>query len=134
MLNRTSSLDSTMHFHAYGFGWDLFDYHGKIIVNHSGGLDGMISHVALVPEENLGLVILTNSTNYLPSALMYKTIDYMLDIGERDWSTEFLAYLNNYNDRLPIFRLLYRTQIRRFLNSMKHRRSSPPALHVHARR
>ena len=99
-LLKTSSLDSTMHFHAYGFGWYLFDYHGRLIVNHSGGLDGMISHIALIPEENLGLMILTNSISYLPNALMYKTIDYFLQIGERDWSKEFLGYKTNYNEHI----------------------------------
>lgn len=97
---KTSSLDSTMHFQTYGLGWYLFDYHGKLIVNHSGGLDGMISHIALIPEENIGLIVLTNSISYLPSALMYKTIDYFLKIGERDWSKEFLGYKTNYNEHV----------------------------------
>ncbi|NOZ45458.1 MAG: serine hydrolase [Chlorobi bacterium] len=98
MISRTSHLDSTIHFHAYGLGWDLFDYHGRLIVNHSGGLDGMISHVALVPEENLGLVVLTNSTNYLPSALMYEIIDKFIGVEEHDWSSVFLQFQNNYNN------------------------------------
>jgi hypothetical protein len=81
-----------MHFHTYGLGWDLFDYYGKLVVNHSGGLDGMISHVAMVPEENLGMVILTNSSNYLPSALMYVIINHFLNVAERDLSAEYLSY------------------------------------------
>lgn len=82
------------HFSTYGLGWALFDYHGKKIVNHSGGLDGMISKVCLVPEENLGFVILTNSINYLPEALMYKILDTYLSSNTRDWSNLYLRFYN----------------------------------------
>ncbi|OFY37125.1 MAG: hypothetical protein A2W91_01255 [Bacteroidetes bacterium GWF2_38_335] len=83
MVNTISGTDKyffpTKHFHLYGMGWDLFDYLGKKVVNHSGGLDGMISQVAMVPEEKLGFVILTNSNNYLPYFLMYTVIDVFLE-------------------------------------------------------
>lgn len=80
----------SVHFHAYGLGWDTFDYHGLKIVNHSGGLDGMISHTVLVPEENFGFVILTNSTNYLPYTLVYKIIDEYLGVESKDYSSIIL--------------------------------------------
>ena len=82
----------SMHFHTYGMGFDLFDYHGKKIVNHSGGLDGMISQVVMVPEENLGFVILTNSINYLPTALMYKILDIYFEKENLDYGAMFLKY------------------------------------------
>ncbi len=50
----------------------------------------MFSRVALVPEERLGLVILTNSMTSLPVALMYRILDAYLVDGERDWSNELL--------------------------------------------
>lgn len=49
------------HFQAYGLGWELYDLKGKIIVEHTGGLPGMLSRTILVPELNLGIVVLTNS-------------------------------------------------------------------------
>jgi len=83
----------SMHFHTYGLGWDLFDYHGRKIINHSGGLDGMISQVVLVPEENLGFVILTNSTNYLPYTLMYSILDSFFGVDGKDYSSIILNYV-----------------------------------------
>lgn len=84
----------SMHFHSYGLGWDLFDYHGKKIVNHSGGLDGMISQLVLVPEEKLGFVILTNSINYLPYTLMYSILDRFLSTEEgKDYSSILVKYV-----------------------------------------
>jgi CubicO group peptidase (beta-lactamase class C family) len=48
------------NFAAYGLGFGLRDYRGRKIVSHAGGLPGHVSQVALVPEERLGLVVLTN--------------------------------------------------------------------------
>ena len=81
----------TTHFNLYGLGWILNDYQGRKLVSHGGGLDGMISRVALMPEENLGLVILTNSETSLSSALSNKIFDVFLGVPKRDWSAEFLA-------------------------------------------
>lgn len=84
----------SMHFHSYGLGWDLFDYHGRKIVNHSGGLDGMISQLVLVPEEKLGFVILTNNINYLPYTLMYSILDRFLTTEEgKDYSSILVKYV-----------------------------------------
>lgn len=80
------------HFSAYGLAWDLFDYHGRKIINHGGGADGMISKTVLVPEENLGFVILTNSINYLPTALMYYILDDYFNAEEKDWSAVYYGF------------------------------------------
>jgi CubicO group peptidase (beta-lactamase class C family) len=86
----TKELFPTTHFNSYGLGWGLSDYHGHKIVSHGGGLDGMISRVAMVPEINLGLVVLTNSINSLPPALAYKIIDTYLGVSPKDWSQIYL--------------------------------------------
>ncbi len=83
----------SMHFHTYGLGWDMFDYHGRKIINHSGGLDGMISQVVLVPEENIGFVVLTNSINYLPYTLMYSILDECFGVEGKDYSSVILNYV-----------------------------------------
>ena len=83
------------HFTTYGLGWVLADYQGYQLIYHGGALDGMISGVALVPEIDLGLVILTNSINRLPSALMYKIIDTYLGTTPKDWSH---IYLQRYRE------------------------------------
>ncbi|HEX7176587.1 MAG TPA: serine hydrolase [Pyrinomonadaceae bacterium] len=81
----------TTHFGLYGLGWILNDYQGRLLVSHGGGLDGMISRVALMPEERLGLVVLTNSETSLSSALSNKILDVFLGVARRDWSADFLA-------------------------------------------
>lgn len=81
----------TTHFSGYGLGWGLRDYQSRKVASHGGGLDGMISQVALIPEENLGVIVLTNSETSLASFLVNKVFDVFLDAPKRDWSGEALA-------------------------------------------
>ncbi len=84
----------TRHFYGYGMGWFLQDYQGRKVVSHGGGMTGMISQTALMPEENLGVVILTNSETSLPSWMVNKVFDVFLGAPKRDWSAEYLDRTN----------------------------------------
>ncbi len=79
------------HFMNYGLGWFLHDYRGRKVVDHGGAIDGMRAQVAMIPEEKLGLVVLTNrGGTILPLALMNKIFDAYLNAPARDWSAEML--------------------------------------------
>lgn len=52
--------DYNTHFRAYGLGWFLNDAHGYKEVSHTGGIDGMVTLVDLIPELKLGIIVLTN--------------------------------------------------------------------------
>jgi CubicO group peptidase (beta-lactamase class C family) len=80
----------TNHFRAYGLGWNLADYKGRLLVSHGGGYDGMYSQVMLVPEEKLGIVVLTNSMTGLPSALANTIVDEFLGGEKRSLLSEGL--------------------------------------------
>ncbi|KXK00446.1 MAG: beta-lactamase [Acidobacteria bacterium OLB17] len=79
------------HFSAYAMGWGTYDYYGRKIINHSGGLDGMLSYTVLIPEENLGFVILTNSESPGFSIMMSKMRDVFVNAPSRDWNAEAVA-------------------------------------------
>jgi len=81
----------TTHFRGYGMGWSLADYRGRKVVSHGGGYDGMYSQVALVPEEGLGVVVLTNAMTDIAGTLVYRILDAYLGGEPRDWSGEALA-------------------------------------------
>jgi hypothetical protein len=52
----------------------------------------MLSNVALVPEENIGLVVLTNTDGQsLGTVLMFTIIDALIQAPERDWNRILLA-------------------------------------------
>lgn len=85
-----------VNFMAYGFGWRLQDYRGRKLVQHGGAFDGMRAQIALVPEEGLGIVILTNlgRGHDLQGALRNRVLDAFLGAEERDWSAEYRARLS----------------------------------------
>lgn len=88
------------HFLSYGMGWFLSDYRGRKVVEHGGAIDGMRAEVALMPEEKLGLVILTNlHGNVLPQALMFKIFDSYLGAPPRDWSSEMLKVVKGLEEQ-----------------------------------
>ena len=51
------------HFVAYGLGVFIRDMNGKQVYDHTGGADGFVTNVCFVPEEKLGITILTNNDN-----------------------------------------------------------------------
>jgi len=78
------------HFKGYGMGWFLMDYQGVKVISHGGGLPGYITKVVVVPEMDLGFVIMSNDMSGVCTALMYEIID-MISGKEntRDWSLAF---------------------------------------------
>jgi CubicO group peptidase (beta-lactamase class C family) len=79
------------HFKAYGLGWFLRDYHGRLMVMHSGEIDGMLSRTGFFPEERLGVTVFTNCDHQnLFTALFYDVLDRYLGLPERDWSRVYL--------------------------------------------
>ena len=85
------------HFLNYGLGWFLHDHRGRKVVQHGGNIDGMSALVAMIPEEKLGLVILTNMNGTsLTSALMFRIFDAYLGAPARDWSAELLKAIKGF--------------------------------------
>ena len=78
------------HFKAYALGWGTQDYLGRKLVRHGGAYDGMYSGVMLVPEEKLGIVVLTNSMTGISHALILRILDAYLGGRGNDWAAELL--------------------------------------------
>lgn len=94
IVDHTSANDFDRHFNAYGLGWGLSDYHGRMKVGHTGGYDGMITAVTLIPDENLGVVVLTNGVKSPIMAATYYALDAFLGVGGKDWSADYLERTN----------------------------------------
>lgn len=92
------------HFSGYGLGWGLSDYHGSMRVGHTGGYDGMITAVTMIPDENLGVVVLTNGTKSPIMAATYYALDQYLGLETKDWSSIYLEQTNAWlakDQRIP---------------------------------
>jgi len=99
MVDHTSKNDFERHFSSYGLGWGLSDYHGKLRVGHTGGYDGMITAITLIPDENLGVVVLTNGMKSPIMAATYTALDKFLNVESKDWSADLLKQRNNYEKK-----------------------------------
>jgi hypothetical protein len=74
------------NFRGYGLGWDVNDYRGKKVVSHTGGWQGQVSRVTLVPEAKLGIVVLTNQEEGAAfQAVTYRVLDAFLGAPPTDW-------------------------------------------------
>ena len=100
------TLFPTTHFQAYGLGVVLQDYQGEKLAWHTGGIDGMLSLVAFLPERDVGLVVLSNTSghNDLFTALMYRIVDAYLGAPTRDWSAILLDRLEAQEKRMTAAR------------------------------
>jgi CubicO group peptidase (beta-lactamase class C family) len=44
----------------YGFGWQVKKFFGQVMFNHTGGIDGFASHLAVYPDRRIVIVVLSN--------------------------------------------------------------------------
>jgi CubicO group peptidase (beta-lactamase class C family) len=79
VTNSRKSSIYPMHIRGYGLGLNVADYNGRQVYWHTGGAGGMVSNVCFVPEENLGIAILTNNDNQnFFELLRYQVLDAYL--------------------------------------------------------
>lgn len=77
---------------SYGLGWFIDAYRGHGRVSHGGNIDGFSALVTLLPNDGLGMVILTNKDGTgVPELLVRHTLDRLLKLDPIDWNAEFLA-------------------------------------------
>jgi CubicO group peptidase (beta-lactamase class C family) len=78
------------NFADYGLGWTLRDYRGHKLIGHTGGVAGFVSKVQMVPDEGLGIVVLTNAEEEgAMDSIAYHLLDYYLKILPTDWAKAF---------------------------------------------
>jgi CubicO group peptidase (beta-lactamase class C family) len=78
------------NFADYALGWGLRDYRGRKLVGHTGGVGGFVSRVMLVPEENLGVVVLTNAEEGGAfDSILFHVLDHYFNLPPTDWVAAF---------------------------------------------
>lgn len=84
----------------YGLGWELEDYSNHHVVMHTGGVNGYVSSVTLLPQDHLGIIILTNTDqNGFFEALKWDIIDAYLKKPFDDVNGKYLGYFKNQRQR-----------------------------------
>lgn len=83
------------HFTGYGLGIFETDYAGKQVFWHTGGAFGFVTNTCFVPEENIGITILTNQDNQdFFELLRYQVLDAYLGLPYINKSKKSLAGFN----------------------------------------
>lgn len=79
-----------INFNTYGMGWYIYDYNGRKIVEHDGGMPGYISKITLVPSMKLSLIILNNGFDqFVNNALKGDLLDILVKGNDFDWISEY---------------------------------------------
>ena len=73
------------NFYSAGLGWFVYSRAGQKIVTHGGGYDGMYSRVIMIPDMNIGIVVLTNSMTGLASTVANYIRDTYLGMSTEKW-------------------------------------------------
>jgi CubicO group peptidase (beta-lactamase class C family) len=74
------------NFSGYALGFDVRDYRGYKLVQHTGGLPGYVSKVAMIPELKLGVAVLTNQESGAAyESIVYFILDHFLAAPKVDW-------------------------------------------------
>ncbi|WP_422083133.1 serine hydrolase [Ulvibacterium sp.] len=71
---------------SYGFGWYIDYEDGQKSLYHGGGMPGYKSMVALYPEHNIGIVVLTNKISMINEGLVNMISTYIKHPELTDWS------------------------------------------------
>jgi CubicO group peptidase (beta-lactamase class C family) len=95
-------LNGETNFELYGLGWEIQDYSGHRIFMHDGGVNGYVTSVTLVPQDKLGIIVLTNTDqNQFYDALRWEIMDAYFKQKFRNYSEVYLAqYRTNVNRQL----------------------------------
>ena len=87
-LNAKRNPRYNTHFRGYGLGWFLADIKGNMIVSHGGGLPGMDSKTIIIPDLDLGIIILSNTSPSgwgVCSSVTRTIIDSYLGLDDFGW-------------------------------------------------
>ncbi|HEY1823302.1 MAG TPA: serine hydrolase, partial [Trebonia sp.] len=68
-----------LSYHAYGLGWLVGRYREHKIAVHNGGIDGFLTTCMLLPDEGIGVAVLTNtSASAMDAVVACRVLDELL--------------------------------------------------------
>ncbi|HZX59845.1 MAG TPA: serine hydrolase [Mucilaginibacter sp.] len=99
VVGSDTHLNGETDYILYGLGFELEDYNNHRIVMHTGGVNGYVSSVTMVPKEHLGIIILTNTDqNYFFEALKWDILDAYFKRPFSDYSNKYLSFFKTQMD------------------------------------
>jgi CubicO group peptidase (beta-lactamase class C family) len=94
------------HVQSYAMGWNVADYRGETLVSHGGAINGFRTNVALLPDRNAGVVVMSNVGRGLGVTALRNTlldevlgVDRLKPVATRDWNAAYLAVEKKFDER-----------------------------------
>lgn len=76
-----------LFYYFYGLGWAITSYRGHNLIQHGGNIDGFSARTTLLPQDNIGIVVLTNlDKNPVINTVTYYVCDRLLGLDEVPWN------------------------------------------------
>ena len=72
-------------FSAYGMGWFIRDVHGQKLIEHSGGVDGFVAEVKMIPGKRAAIVLFSNDESAFTGVVGRHIGDRLLGAKPFDW-------------------------------------------------
>jgi CubicO group peptidase (beta-lactamase class C family) len=86
---------------GYALGLNVRDYRGQILRQHTGGLPGYLSKVAMIPDLRLGVAVLTNQESGLAfESIVYQVLDYYIGAKPPDYPDLFAQLRQKNREKL----------------------------------
>jgi len=74
---------------SYGYAWSTAPWRGHTRISHSGGIDGFLTLVTLMPTDGIGVVVLQNTTHGdLNTGITDRILEALLELPTRDGLTK----------------------------------------------
>jgi CubicO group peptidase (beta-lactamase class C family) len=75
---------------AYALGWGVSTFYGAPMLSHGGGVWGMTTFIAVLPDQELAVFVTNNQMSVAPRAVVYDVVDQFLRETNtspgRDWT------------------------------------------------
>lgn len=74
----------------YGLGWFIQPHRGSTLVHHGGNMEGHSVIIGFVPEEGVGVVVLTNAAAMpFRDVLFFESVDRALGLSSLGWNERY---------------------------------------------
>ncbi|KAJ7135135.1 beta-lactamase/transpeptidase-like protein, partial [Mycena filopes] len=76
---------------VYGCGQDISSYRGRVIIEHGGSNPGFKTQVTRFPNDNLGVIVLSNDERggHILESVKWRIVDHVFGLEPIDWAQRY---------------------------------------------
>ncbi|KAJ7024026.1 beta-lactamase/transpeptidase-like protein [Mycena alexandri] len=76
---------------VYGCGQDISSYRARVIIEHGGSNPGFKTQVTRFPNDNLGVIVLSNDENgnHIMETVKWRIVDHIFGLEPIDWAQRY---------------------------------------------